>query len=252
MRFVDGIQKMGLCDPDGVSNQMDSTADLGTHNGPLSSVLASTFRGKLCDVLLRNRSVAIFEKDQVIYDAGNDGQTVFFLKKGFVKVGSITKDGHELIYDVRKAGDIVGELCASGPQRRDRAVALERTEVIAVPLDEVLDVAQKNRGLLQELVQIFCESLADAYDQLNRLAFNDTVHRLVRVLLRLGTQLGHSSGQKTELSAYLTQEEISQMVVARRERVSTAMNFLRNCGMVDYSHRGHLLLNLKALQNYAD
>jgi CRP/FNR family cyclic AMP-dependent transcriptional regulator len=231
---------------------MHSTADSGTHNGPLSSALATIFRGKLCDVVLRNRSVTTFERDQVIYDMGDESQTFFFLHKGFVKVGSITEDGHELIYDVRKAGDIVGELCASGQRRQDRAVALERTEVIAVPLDEVLDIVQKNRDLLQELVQMFCDSLSDAYDQLNTLAFSDTVHRLVRVLLKLGTQLGHSSGGRTELSAYLTQEEISQMVVARRERVSTAMNFLRNRGMVDYSHGGYLVLDLKALQNYAD
>ena len=83
-----------------------------------------------------------------------------------MKVGSITEDGHELIYDVRKAGDIVGDLCASGQQRQNRAVALERTEVIAVPLDEVLDIVQNNRDLLQELVQICYESLSDAYDQL--------------------------------------------------------------------------------------
>jgi hypothetical protein len=42
------------------------------------------------------------------------------------------------------------------------------------------------------------------------------------------------------------------MVVARRERVSTAMNFLRNRGLVDYSHRGYLVLDLQALQKYAD
>jgi CRP/FNR family transcriptional regulator, cyclic AMP receptor protein len=228
------------------------TADSGPRNGPLSLALARTFRGKLCDVILRNRSVATFEKDQVIYDVGDENRTFFFLQTGFVKVGSITEDGHELIYDVRKAGDIVGELCASGQQRQDRAVALERTEVIAVPLDEILEIVQTNRHLLQELVQMFCESLSDAYDQLNTLASSDTVHRLVRVLLRLGTQLGHTSGQRTELSAYLTQEELSQMVVARRERVSTAMNFLRTRGMVDYSHRGYLVLDLKALQNYAD
>ena len=229
-----------------------SPVDSGPRNGPLSSALAAMFRGKLCDVILWNRSVTIFEKDHVIYDAGEENQAFFFVQKGFVKVGSVTQDGHELIYDVRKPGDIVGELCASGQQRRDRAVALERTEVIVVPLDEVLDIVQKNRNLLQELLQICCESLSDAYDQLNTLAFNDTVHRLVRVLLRLGEQLGHRSGQKTELSAYLTQEEISQMVVARRERVSTAMNFLRNRGMVDYSHRGYLVLDLEALENYAD
>src|SRR5579864_5682525 len=230
---------------------MHSIADLATYNGSLCSALARTFRGKLCDVILQNRSVETFEKNQVIYDVGEDKRMFFFLQTGYVKVGSITEDGHELIYDVRKAGDIVGELCASGQQRQDRAVALERTEVIAVPLAEVLEIVQKNRDLLRELVQMLCESLSDAYDQLNTLASSDTVHRLVRVLLRLGTQLGHSSGGKTELSAYLTQEEISQMVIARRERVSTAMNFLRNCGMVDYSHRGYLVLDLKALHIYA-
>jgi CRP-like cAMP-binding protein len=109
------------------------------------------------------------------YDAEDGNQTSFFLQAGFVKIGSITEDGHELIYDVRKAGDIVGELCASGQQRQDRAVALERTEVIPVPLDEVLEIVQKDRLLLQELVQMFCESLSDAYDQLNTLASSDTV-----------------------------------------------------------------------------
>jgi CRP-like cAMP-binding protein len=243
----------------GVRNQMmdsreslGSAADSGARTGPLSSALATMFRGKLCDVVLWNRSVTTFDKEQVIYDVGDENQTFFFVQKGFVKVGSVTEDGHELIYDVRKAGEIVGELCASGQLRRDRAVALERTQVIAVPLGEVLDIVQKNRHLLQELVQICYESLSDAYDQLNTLAFSDTVHRLVRVLLKLGEQLGQSSGQRTELSVYLTQEEISQMVVARRERVSTAMKFLRNRGLVDYSHRGYLVLNLQALQNYAD
>jgi len=231
---------------------MHSIADSATHNGSLCSALARTFRGKLCDVILQNRSVATFEKDQVIYDVGEDKRMFFFLQTGYVKVGSITEDGHELIYDVRKAGDIVGELCASGQQRQDRAVALERTEVIAVPLDEIFEIVQANRHLLQELLQMFCESLSDAYGQLNTLASSDTVHRLVRVLLKLGAQIGHTSGQRTELSAYLTQEEISQMVVARRERVSTAMNFLRNRGMVDYSHRGYLVLDLKALQNYGE
>ena len=231
---------------------MHSIADSATHNGSLCSALARTFRGKLCDVILQNRSVATFEKDQVIYDVGEDKRMFFFLQTGYVKVGSITEDGHELIYDVRKAGDIVGELCASGQQRQDRAVALERTEVIAVPLDEIFEIVQTNRHLLQELVQMFCESLSDAYGQLNTLASSDTVHRLVRVLLRLGAQIGHTSGQRTELSAYLTQEETSQMVMARRERVSTAMNFLRNRGMVDYSHRGYLVLDLKALQNYGE
>lgn len=231
---------------------MPSTVDSGTRQAPLSSALAAIFRGKLCDVVLRNRSVITVEKDQVIYDAGDESRSFFFLRSGFVKVGTATEDGRELIYDVRKGGDVVGELCASDKPREDRAVALERTEVIAVPLEELLDIVQKNRDLLRQLVQVFCDSLFDAYDQLNSVAFSDTVHRLVKVLVRLGRQLGRQSGSGTEISTYLTQEEIAQMVAVRRERISTAMNFLRDRGLLDYSRRGHLVLDLQALESYGD
>ncbi len=76
------------------------------------------------------------------------------------------------------------------------------------------------------------------------------MHQLVRLLIKLGTELGRQSGQRLEIATYLTQEEIAQMVAVRRERLSTAMNFLRTRGMVDYSRRGYIVLNLKALENY--
>jgi CRP-like cAMP-binding protein len=53
-----------------------------------------------------------------------------------------------------------------------------------------------------------------------------------------------------EINAYLTQEELAQMVVARRERVSTALNALRREGAVYYSAAGHLLLDLDALDRH--
>ena len=183
---------------------------------------------------------------------GEDNRTLFFIRTGFVKIGTITEEGQELIYDVRKAGDIVGELCASAHTRKDRAVALERTEIIVVPFDEILEIVHNDKDLLRQILSLFSNSLSDAYDQLNSLAFSDIVHRLVRVLLKLGSQLGRSTRHGIEISTYLTQEEIAQMVAVRRERVSTAMNFLRRCGMVNYSHRGNLVLNLEALKNYAD
>jgi len=218
----------------------------------VSSALSTVFRGKLCDSVLRNRSVLTFDKDQALYDVGDDNRSLFFIRTGFVKVGTITEDGHQLIYDVRKGGDVVGELCASEHTRQDRAVALERADIIVVPLDEILEIVQNDKNLLRQILRVFSNSLSDAYDQLNSLAFSDIVHRLVRVLLKLGSQLGRSTRHGIELSTYLTQEEIAQMVAVRRERVSAAMNFLRRRGMVNYSHRGYLVLDLKALENYAD
>ena len=191
-----------------------------------------------------------FKKNDVIYDVGEDERRFFFLLTGFVKVGTITRDGHELIYDVRKGGDVVGELCASRRERPDRAVALEDTNAIPVPYDEVMEVIRKQPDLLDRLVELFCRALTEAYEQVNIMAVDDTVHRVVKALLRLAAKFGHRPGEMVEIPTYLTQEEISQMVAARRESVSTALNFLRRRAMLRYSNHGYLTLDITALKNY--
>jgi len=216
----------------------------------LSTALVSVFRGKFCDAILPNRKTTTFKKKEIIYEVGDTERTFFFLQTGFVKVGTVTSNGHELIYDVRKGGDVVGELCAAEPRRPDRAVALEQADAIPVPFQDVLDVVREQPGLVARLVDVFCRALSEAYSQVNALASDDTVHRLDKVLLKLAEKLGQSSGPEVEIPTYLTQEEIAQMVGVRRERVSTALNFLRRKQMIQYTSHGHLLLNVKALESY--
>lgn len=217
----------------------------------VSTALVSVFRGEFCDAILPNRKAASFKKKEVIYDVGDKERTLFFLRDGFVKVGTITPDGHELIYDVRKGGDVVGELCASEPRRPDRAVALEETEAIPVPFEDVMEVVRKQPDLLARLVNVFCRALNEAYAQVNTLAVDDTAHRLAKVLLKLAAKIGQHSQSEVEIPTYLTQEEIAQMVAARRERISTALNFLRRKEMIQYTNHGHLVLNVSALESYS-
>lgn len=217
----------------------------------VSTALASVFRGKFCDAILPNRKTTTFKKEEVIYDVGDKERTLFFLRDGFVKVGTITSDGHELIYDVRKGGDVVGELCASEMLRPDRAVALEQTDAIPVPFQDVMEVVRKQPDLLARLVDVFCRALNEAYAQVNTLAVDDTAHRLAKVLLKLAAKIGQHSGSEVEIPTYLTHEEIAQMVAARRERISTALNVLRRKQMIQYTSHGRLVLNMKSLEAFS-
>jgi CRP/FNR family cyclic AMP-dependent transcriptional regulator len=217
----------------------------------ISTALASVLRGKFCDAILPNRKVARFQKNEVIYDVGDENRTLFFLQTGYVKVGSVTREGREIIYDVRKGGDLVGELCVCGRPRPDRAVALEETETIPVPYEDVIKVMQGQPEMLNRLVEFLCQALAEAYEQVNALAVDDIRHRLAKVLIGLADKIGSQSGQNVEISTYLTQEELSQMVAARRERVSTALNLLRRHGAIHYSNHGRLLLNMDVLKKHA-
>jgi len=242
-RLIQSAAKTGLELPVELEDSLSQAA--------VSTALVSVFRCKFWDAILPNRKTTTFKKEQVIYDVGDKERTFFFLQDGFVKVGTITSYGHELIYDVRKGGDVVGELCASEPSRPDRAVALEQTEAIPVPLQEVMDAVRKRPDLLARLVDVFCRALNEAYAQVNALAVDDTVHRLGKVLLKLAAKIGQTSGSEIEIPTYLTQEEIAQMVAVRRERISTALNFLRRKRMIAYTNHGHLVLNVKALESYS-
>lgn len=223
--------------------------DTALYGANLSSALVTIFRGNFCDVILPGRTSANFKRGEVLYDVGARERTFFFIRSGFVKVGAVTQDGREIIYDVRKEGGVAGELSACQPLRRDRAVALEPSDVIPVPYFEIVEALQKNPDFLGKLIEIFCDCLTDAYEQINTLAVHDTVLRLTHVLLGLASKIGRRVGNKIEIPTYLTQEDISQMVVARRERVSTALNLLRRRGMVQYSNHGHLLLDVTALES---
>jgi CRP/FNR family transcriptional regulator, cyclic AMP receptor protein len=215
----------------------------------VSAALLSIFRGRFCEVLLPNRKATAFAKNDVIYNVGDTSQTLFFLQSGFVKVGAIASNGQEVIYDVRRKGDVVGELCASELERPDRVVALERTEAISVPFQEVKDILRTRPDLMTAMFDVFCRALKEAYAQINTLAGDNTVQRLARILVGLANKIGRKSESLVEIPTYLTQEEIAQMVVARRERISTALNFLRRQGMVQYTARGHLMIDLRKLES---
>ena len=149
-----------------LANSLSTAADLPpelddslSRQAALSTALGSVFRGRFCDLLLANRKTTTFSKHSVIYDVGDRERRFFFLQNGFAKVGTITADGREIIYDVRKGGDVIGELCASEEVRPDRAVALEQTDAVSVPFEEVMQHLLKQPELIAVLVDVFCRAL---------------------------------------------------------------------------------------------
>lgn len=224
--------------------------DAASRLAALSSALVPIFRGRFCTLLLPNRPVATFAHDQILYEQGEDKRTFFFVRTGVVKTGTVASDGREIVYDLRKDGDVVGELCALHAVRRDRAVALAPTLAVVVPFHDVVETLAKHATLLGDFIGIFCSALSEAYDHIDSLAFDSVALRTTSVLQSLAKKVGRRVGQLTELPIYLTQEELAQMVAARRERVSTTLNDLRRQGIVHYSTRGHLRLDVRALERY--
>ena len=65
-----------------------------------------------------------------------------------------------------------------------------------------------------------------------------------------GDILGESDAEGTHIVHYVRQEELAQMIAARREVVSALLNRLRADGLIDYSRKGRISVRRPALERY--
>jgi len=192
------------------------------------AVLNGIFRGKTVMECGTNRT---------IFQQGQPADSLFYIRRGKVKLTVISQQGKEAIVAVLNAGEFFGEGCIAGQQLR-MAAAVAMT-------DCTLDRIEKSlmTRLLHErhdISELFVTHLlsrniryeADLVDQL----FNSSEKRLARILLLLA-HFGKESRAEPVLPR-INQDDLAQMVGTTRSRVSHFMNKFRGLGFIDYDDSG--------------
>jgi CRP/FNR family cyclic AMP-dependent transcriptional regulator len=181
------------------------------------TVLTGIFRGKTLMECGANRD---------IFQQGQPADSLFYIRRGKVKLTVISRQGKEAIVAVLNAGDFFGEGCIAGQQLR-MATAIAMT-------DCTLDRIEKSlmTRLLHErhdISELFVTHLLsrniryeeDLVDQL----FNSSEKRLARILLLLA-HFGKESRAEIVVPK-ISQDDLAQIVGTTRSRVSHFMNKFR-------------------------
>jgi CRP-like cAMP-binding protein len=188
------------------------------------------------------KSILEYGTDRNIFMQGQLADSVFYLRRGKVKLSVTSQQGKEAIVAVLSAGDFFGEGCLAGQSLRI-ATAASVTDCTLMRIEK-----QTMTRMLHEqhvISELFVRHLlarnirfeGDLVDQL----FNSSEKRLARILLLLA-RFGKES--KTEpILPKINQEHLSQMVGTTRSRVSHFMNKFKKLGFIDYNSSGDLSVN---------
>lgn len=223
--------------------------ELSDHSQCLA--LSPCLRGKLCDQLAQLPARHVRAGDH-LYLMGNPARSLFLLQTGLVKTSLLSPAGQQLTLKIYKPGDILGELCLCGGGRREQAIALEASTVTEIQLAALLGQLQRDPEAALELASMVCGRLTDAYEQAESSSWDTVLERLVRALVRLGADLGTASPDGTQIPRAITQDELAQIVAARREVVSSLLSRLRTSGHIRYTPRGSITIDRDALQAFLD
>jgi len=192
------------------------------------AVFTGVFRGKTLIEYAMNRS---------IFRQGQPADSLFYLRRGKVKLTVMSQQGKEGIVAILGAGEFFGEGCLAGqPSRMATAVAmtdctLDKIEksLMARLLRDQHDVSEL---FVKHLLSRNIRYEADLVDQL----FNSSEKRLARILLLLA-QLGKESRAEIVVPR-VNQDTLAQMVGTTRSRISHFMNKFRKLGFIDYDDSG--------------
>lgn len=184
-----------------------------------------------------------------MYVTGDRADSVYLVKSGLVRTSLASKDD-ELTMQLYAPGQIFGELCFCSRIRRESAVAVESSEIVEIPLTDLVEHLRRTPESALDFIVALTERLAASHDRLRSLAFESAMERLCRTLLLLAATLGEESPDGIHIPHYIRQEQLAQMVAARREVVSGLLNRLRERGLIRYPRKGQISVHELQLREY--
>jgi CRP/FNR family cyclic AMP-dependent transcriptional regulator len=191
----------------------------------------------LLNGIFRGKTVMECGMDRNVFRQGQPADSLFYLRRGKVKLAVISPQGKEAIIAILSAGEFFGEGCLAGQPLR-MATAIAMTDCTLDKIDKLLMARMLHEH--HDISELFVKHLlsrniryeADLVDQL----FNSSEKRLARILLLLSH---FGKGSKAEVVIpNVNQDTLAQMVGTTRSRVSHFMNRFRQHGFIDYDDGG--------------
>jgi CRP-like cAMP-binding protein len=177
-----------------------------------------------------------------IYRQGQAADSVFYLRRGKVKIQAASRRGKEAIVCTLEAGDFFGEGCLVG-QRLRIATASAITDCILDRLDKrfLALMLHEHHDVSEFFVRHLLERNIRYEQDLVHQLFNSSERRLARTLLMLA-QFGKDSRSETIVPS-INQETLAKMVGTTRSRINVFLNKFKKLGLVDYDGEMNLTVN---------
>ena len=174
-----------------------------------------------------------FNKETVIILAEEEGDTLFIIKEGQVKVSIVSEEGREVILSLLGGGAVFGELSLlDGKPRSANVVATEDTELVILRRTDFIQLIYKTPQIATALLAELASRLRKTDRQIEGLALLDVTSRISETLLQLASEQGSESEEGIVIRNRPTHQELANMSGTTRETVSRVLKRLASQGYI--------------------
>jgi CRP-like cAMP-binding protein len=183
-----------------------------------------------------------YPRRTLIFDQGDPSRTVYFVKRGTVRIARVTADAKEVTVAVLGPGDLFGEESLFGTgERTTVAVAVDSVLLCTVRADDLFRLIQSEPALAINVAKILQERLADAAAQMEDIAYARVSDRLMHLFRRLANEHGVPVEGGLRIETRFTHADLATLIGSTRETVSLELSNLVRAGAIRLDGRQFII-----------
>ena len=186
--------------------------------------LFTSLKDEELDAILNHSSKVNYPKNKIIFLEEEEGNELYMILKGRVKVVRISESGEEITLAVLQKGDFFGEMSLlDGKPRSATVVSDEDSILILFNTNNFEKVIEKYPRIALKLLKELTSRLRKADDLIGNLAFLNVSGRIAGILLQLAEEHGQKTKEGVIVISRPTHQAIANMVGSSRETVTRVL-----------------------------
>lgn len=189
-----------------------------------------------------------FAKGAVIFSQGDDGDALYGVASGRVRISASASGGREVFLNIMEPGDTFGEIAVmDGLPRTANAIALDHSTLIMIQRSDFLPLLEHQPQLAIHLLKLMCERVRWTSELVEESAFMAGPARLAKRLLILASLHGRAA-RVGQLELRISQGELARFLGISRQIVNQHLTEWRRHGWVDLGRTQIVIRNTEALR----
>ena len=187
------------------------------------------------------------KRGSALFRAGDTFTALFVIRSGFSKTTITSRDGHTQVTGFQMAGEILGLDGIDTEFHTCDAIALEDTEVCALPFDRIEEIGREVKALQHHVHKIMSREIVRENGVMLLLGNMRAEERLAAFLLNLVQRLQARGFSGSDVILRMTRDEIGSYLGLTLETISRTFSKFAEDGFITVNQRHIHIQNADAL-----
>ncbi|HNN08901.1 MAG TPA: fumarate/nitrate reduction transcriptional regulator Fnr [Azospira sp.] len=188
------------------------------------------------------------KRGEHLYRAGETFNSIYAVRSGFFKTDVLLEDGREQVTGFQMTGELLGLDGISTEAHSCNAVALEDSEVCAIPFSHLEGLSREIQTLQHHFHKVMSREIVRDHGVMMLLGTMRAEERLAAFLLNLSQRFTARGYSPAEFYLRMTREEIGSYLGLKLETVSRAFSRFQEEGLIAVQQKHVRILDIVKLK----